>query len=97
MFTLSAVQKATGESALARATLQKAVQLQPSNPQTWLTLGQYDMSSNPREAVNELRAAVYLDPLSIPIQNAYVEALRAAPPAVHPTRGSGQRVRRTGT
>lgn len=97
LFTLSAVQKATGESALARATLQKAVQLQPSNPQTWLTLGQYDMSSNPREAVNELRAAVYLDPLSIPIQNAYVEALRAAPPAVHPTRGSGRRVRRTGT
>ena len=97
LFTLSAVQKATGESALARATLQKAVQLQPSNPQTWLTLGQYDMSSNPREAVNELRAAVYLDPLSIPIQNAYVEALRAAPPTVHPTRGSGQRVRRTGT
>ncbi len=86
LFTLSAVQKATGESALARATLQKAVQLQPSNPQTWLTLGQYDMSANPREAVDELRAAVYLDPESIPIQNAYVEALRAAPPAVPPTR-----------
>ncbi|MGA9283839.1 MAG: O-antigen ligase family protein [Solirubrobacteraceae bacterium] len=97
LFTLSAVQKATGESSLARATLQKAVQLQPSNPQTWLTLGQYDMSSNPREAVSELRAAVYLDPLSIPIQNAYVEALRAAPPAVHPTRESGHRARRTGT
>ena len=94
LFTLSAVQKATGESALARATLQKAVQLQPSNPQTWLTLGQYDMSSNPSEAMNELRAAVYLDPESIPIQNAYVEALRAAPPAVHST---GHRVRRTGT
>jgi O-Antigen ligase len=97
LFTLSAVQKATGESALARATLQKAVQLQPSNPQTWLTLGQYDMSSNPREAVNELRAAVYLDPLSIPIQNAYVEALRAAPPAVHTTRGTGHHTRGTGT
>lgn len=97
LFTLSAVQKATGESALARATLQKAVQLQPSNPQTWLTLGQYDMSSNPREAVNELRAAVYLDPESIPIQNAYVEALRAAPPAVHTTRGTGHHTPGTGT
>jgi hypothetical protein len=85
LFTLSAVQRATGESALARATLQKAVQLQPSNPQTWLTLGQYDMTADPREAVNELRAAVYLDPLSIPIQNAYVEALRATPTAVRPT------------
>ena len=88
LFTLSAVQKATGESALARASLQKAVQLQPSNPQTWLRLGEYDMTSNPHEAVSELRAAVYLDPLSIPIQNAYVEALRAAP-AGHPVRGAG--------
>jgi hypothetical protein len=82
LFTLSAIEHATGESALARSTLQKAVQMQPSNPQAWLTLGQYDMSANPHEAVNELRAAVYLDPESIPIQNAYVQALRAAPPAV---------------
>jgi hypothetical protein len=77
LFTLSTVEHATGESALARATLQKAVRLQPSNPQTWLTLGQYDMATNPREAMGELRAAVYLDPASIPIQNAYVQALRA--------------------
>ncbi|HTD58596.1 MAG TPA: O-antigen ligase family protein, partial [Solirubrobacteraceae bacterium] len=79
LFTLSAVEHATGEGALARATLQKAVQLQPSNPQTWLTLGEYDMTSNPQAAVGELRAAVYLDPDSVPIQNAYVQALRAAP------------------
>jgi hypothetical protein len=57
------------------------VQLQPSNPQTWFTLGQYDMTSNPQQAVSELRAAVYLDPESVAIQNAYVEALRAAPAA----------------
>lgn len=83
LFTLSAVEHATGQSALARATLQKAVQMQPSNPQTWLTLGQYDMTTNPREAVNELRAAVYLDPESIPIQNTYVQALRATGTAAH--------------
>jgi hypothetical protein len=77
LFRLSAIQHATGQSALARATLQKAVHLQPSNPETWLTLGEYDMPSNPRAAVEELRAAVYLNPESIPIQNTYVEALRA--------------------
>jgi hypothetical protein len=81
LFTLSAVQHATGQGALARATLQKAVQLQPSNPQTWLTLGEYDLTSRPRAAVEELRAAVYLDPESIPDQNAYIQALRAAPGA----------------
>jgi cytochrome c-type biogenesis protein CcmH/NrfG len=95
LFTLSAVEHATGEGALARATLQKAVRLQPSNPQTWLTLGQYDMPTNPQAAVNELRAAVYLDPQSIPIQNAYVQALRAAPQATATVR-TGHPVRRTG-
>lgn len=77
LFTLSAIQHDRGENALARTTLQRAVRLQPSNPQTWLTLGQYDMSTNPSAALSELRAAVYLDPESIPTQNAYVEELRS--------------------
>ena len=77
LFRLSAVEHAIGESTLARATLQKAVRLQPSNPETWLTLGEYDLANNPRAAVGELRAAVYLNPESIAAQNAYVQALRA--------------------
>ncbi|HEY5286637.1 MAG TPA: O-antigen ligase family protein [Solirubrobacteraceae bacterium] len=81
LFRLSSVEHAIGESALARATLQKAVQMQPSNPETWLTLGEYDLASNPRAAVGELRAAVYLDPESIAAQNVYVQALRATPQA----------------
>ncbi|HEY2216737.1 MAG TPA: hypothetical protein VGH21_04525, partial [Solirubrobacteraceae bacterium] len=91
LFTLSAVQQATGKPALARATLQRAVRLQPSNPQTWLTLGQYDLTSNPVAAEHELAAAIYLNPESvapeaiaqgnpeaIATQNDYVQALRAA-------------------
>jgi hypothetical protein len=91
LFTLSAVQQATGRPELARATLQRAVRLQPSNPQTWLTLGQYDLAENPRAAEHELAAAIYLNPESvspeaiaqgnpeaIAIQNDYVQALRAA-------------------
>jgi hypothetical protein len=77
LFRLSAVQHAIGEHALARATLQKAVRLQPSNPETWLTLGEYDLTSDPQAAVAELRAAVYLNPESVAAQNAYVEALQA--------------------
>ncbi len=91
LFTLSAVQQATGRPELARATLQRAVRLQPSNPQTWLTLGQYDLAKNPHAAEHELAAAIYLNPESvspeaiaqgnpeaIAIQNDYVQALRAA-------------------
>jgi O-Antigen ligase len=91
LFTLSAVQQATGKPSLARATLQHAVRLQPSNPQTWLALGQYDLASDPRAAEHELAAAIYLNPESISptliaqgnpeaiaIQNDYVQALRTA-------------------
>jgi hypothetical protein len=91
LFTLSAVQQTTGKPSLARATLQRAVRLQPSNPQTWLTLGQYDLANDPRDAEHELAAAIYLNPQSIApaliaqgnpeaiaIQNAYVQALRAS-------------------
>jgi O-Antigen ligase len=90
LFTLSTIQQHAGQSALARATLTRAVRLQPSNPQTWKTLGEYDLQNgNPKAALNELRATVYLNPLAVAplseiqydpellaIQNAYIEALR---------------------
>jgi O-Antigen ligase/Tetratricopeptide repeat len=90
LITLSTVQHATGQLALARATLQRAVRMQPSNPQTWLALGRYDLASDPRSALDELGAAIFLNPESIApeaiarlnpeavaIQNEYVQALRA--------------------
>jgi hypothetical protein len=74
---LSAVQRANGQPSLARATLQRAVRLQPSNPQTWLALGEYDLFNDgatvaagaveggARSALSELAAAIYLNPESI--------------------------------
>jgi Flp pilus assembly protein TadD len=90
LFTLATIQQHAGQSALARATLVRAVHLQPSNPQTWKALGEYDLQNgNPTAALNELRATVYLNPLAVAplseiqydpellaIQNAYIEALR---------------------
>ena len=95
LFALSAVQQASGEPALARASLQRAVRLQPSNPEPWLDLGLHELSSDPRAALGDLEAGIYLDPQSISpelitgprassrsieIQNAYIEALRASSP-----------------
>ncbi|MGH2835009.1 MAG: O-antigen ligase family protein [Solirubrobacteraceae bacterium] len=91
LFRLAAVQHETGQNALARATLQKAVHMQPSNPETWSTLGEYDLHTNPNAAVQELRAAVYLDPQSVALQNLYVEALRAAGPAAIANAEGGSR------
>jgi len=90
--TLSTVQGATGHPVRARATLERAVRLQPSNPVSWLQLGRYDLTSNPRAALHEIQAAIYLNPESISpavltgaypnpesvaIYNDYIQALRA--------------------
>ena len=49
LFTLANVQQVAGQPALAQATLERAVRLQPSNPQTWLELGRYDLvAAGPR-------------------------------------------------
>ena len=46
---LPQVQTIAGETLAARATLQKAVRQQPSNPQTWLTLGRFDLADRGRQ------------------------------------------------
>jgi O-antigen ligase len=91
LFTLANVQQVTGHPTLARATLVRAVRKQPSNPQTWLVLGRYDLTRNPQASAKELQAAIFLDPESISpeaiavgnheaieIHNDYIHALSAA-------------------
>jgi tetratricopeptide (TPR) repeat protein len=92
LFTLAGVQEVADGPAVARATLQRAVRLQPSNPQTWLVLGRYDLRrANATAAVQELRAAIFLDPElispeaiangqreAIEVHNDYIRALELA-------------------
>ena len=92
LFTLASVQQVSGNAALARETLLRAVRLQPSNPQTWLVLGRYDlMTGEPQAAVNALQASIYLNPESIApeaiangqrqaieVHNDYIQALQDA-------------------
>ena len=73
--TLSAAQTALGDRAAARATLQRAVRLQPANPETWLWLGQFELDQgNARRALRLLGAAIYLDPQGPEAQGAYAQA-----------------------
>ncbi len=93
LFALADVQQIAGRGGLARQTLQRAVRLQPSNPQTWLELGRDDLAHDPRAALKELQAAVYLNPetiapeaisgptanrQSVTLYNDYIQALRAS-------------------
>jgi cytochrome c-type biogenesis protein CcmH/NrfG len=93
LFTLAQVQRVRGSVAQARATLEKAVRLQPSNPATWLELGRFELAAGrPAAALVALRATIYLNPESIApeniapphaqregieIFNDYIQALRA--------------------
>jgi Tfp pilus assembly protein PilF len=100
--TLAEVQRLTGEPRLARATLQKSVREQPSNPRTWLALGRFNLTSRPQAAARELQAAIYLDPESvstkaieagdreaIELHNEYIQALRSSESAGALRSGSG--------
>ncbi len=92
LLTLAAVQEGAGQSAAAAVTYQHAVHLQPSNFKTWQALGEYDLrAGQPHAALGALEAAVYLNPEAVApradiaenaellsIQNAYLQALRAA-------------------
>ena len=99
---LARIEQANGQSGLARSTFQRAVRLQPSNPETWLALGEFDVTTAPSAAAEELGAAIYLNPESIApeliaggneeaitIQNDYIEALRARAPLEAGTPGGG--------
>jgi hypothetical protein len=90
LLSLAKVHQAAGDPALTKATLERAVRLQPSNPQTWLALGEFELPIDPNAALNDLHSAIYLNPESIApeliaarnpeavtIQNDYAEAVRA--------------------
>jgi cytochrome c-type biogenesis protein CcmH/NrfG len=93
LFTLADVESVDGHAAQARATLEKAVRMQPSNPKTWLELGRFELAAGrPVAALPALRATIYLNPESIApeniappngqregieIYNDYIQALRA--------------------
>jgi tetratricopeptide (TPR) repeat protein len=91
LFALSRAQLVQGKTEAAHETLARAVRMQPSDPRTWLALGESDLTRAPRSALSELSAAIYLDPESIApeliargvpeaitIENEYVQALRAS-------------------
>jgi hypothetical protein len=59
---LSVLYQGANDNASARAELVKATQIQPGNPQSWLSLGKLDLAAGrPQAAITELRHALSLD------------------------------------
>jgi tetratricopeptide (TPR) repeat protein len=86
----AAVQDSAGDHQQALTTLEAAVIGQPSNPQLWIKLGDYQLNTmhQPRAALASLQAALYLDPLEQSAQQEFLEASAAA---------RGQKVKRHGS
>jgi hypothetical protein len=75
----SAVQDSAGDKQGALRSLEDAVISQPSNPQLWMKLADYqlDRLHNPRAAIASLKAALYLDPLEQSAQQQFLDASAA--------------------
>jgi O-antigen ligase/polysaccharide polymerase Wzy-like membrane protein len=76
----AAVQDSAGDTKDALSTLESAVIQQPSNPQLWIKLADYELGRmhNPKAAIQALQAALYLDPLEQSAQSLFLEASAAA-------------------
>jgi tetratricopeptide (TPR) repeat protein len=76
----AAVQDSAGDTKDALSTLESAVILQPSNPQLWQKLADYELNRlhNPRAALQAVHAELYLDPLEQSAQSLFLEASAAA-------------------
>lgn len=76
----AAIQDSGGDTKDALTTIESAVIEQPSNPQLWEKLADYQLNRlhNPRAALQALRAELYLDPLEQSAQALFLQASAAA-------------------
>jgi tetratricopeptide (TPR) repeat protein len=79
LFELAAIEQARGRTKEAAAALERAVDLQPANPEAWRRLGRLRLSvlSDPKGALRAFQAAYYLDPHSPASTSDVLEASRA--------------------
>jgi tetratricopeptide (TPR) repeat protein len=86
LYVLSTVEQAAGRNSKALDALEEAVHLQPSNPETWRRLAEFELYSlnRPTAALRHLSAALYLDPRSATALQSYLDASRRAATASKP-------------
>jgi hypothetical protein len=78
LFKLAQVEGQAGNRQIqARAALQKAVRLQPANPEPWIQLANFELGAGqPKAAETASRRAVYLDPRSARPLGVFLQARR---------------------
>jgi hypothetical protein len=93
LFERATILESRGRQREANAVLQRAIRLQPSNPETWQreAVHLFSAEHEPAKALPFARAAVFLDPHSIQARGILLTVVRAskqpaAPPAKPPKR-----------
>jgi O-antigen ligase/polysaccharide polymerase Wzy-like membrane protein/tetratricopeptide repeat protein len=86
LYVLSTVEAAGGRNSKALDALEEAVHLQPSNPETWRRLADFELYSlnRPTAAARHLSASLYLDPRSATALQSFLDASRRAATASKP-------------
>ncbi|MGH2899583.1 MAG: tetratricopeptide repeat protein, partial [Solirubrobacteraceae bacterium] len=66
LYALATIETAAGRNSAARSALERAVRLQPSNPDPWVRLAEFELNTlhRPKVALTAIRPALYLDPRS---------------------------------
>jgi tetratricopeptide (TPR) repeat protein len=79
LFVRAVVEQQAGDQAAAKGALEDAVKLQPTNPEPWRRLANYDLNvaHDPSQAEAALGPALYLDPRSSEGVSLYLQAQRA--------------------
>jgi len=79
LFELAAIRQGVGDVRGAQRALERAVELQPANPEAWRRLGRLRLSvlNDPQGALQAFRAAYFLDPRSPGAVSDVLEASRA--------------------
>jgi tetratricopeptide (TPR) repeat protein len=78
LWTKAAIDIAQKNLPAAEVQLQRAVFDQPSNPEAWTRLAEFELYRNnqPQKAIDIVKGALYLDPRSAPAQTVFFDALR---------------------
>ena len=89
LFERATIEESRGQQAAARAALEQAVRLQPSNPATWerMAIHLFASEHQPAKALPFAKAAVFLDPHSIQARGILLAILRATKNVTPPTAG----------
>jgi len=66
LYALWTIEASVGRNPAARRALEQAVRLQPSNPDPWIRLAEFELNTlqRPKVALTAIRPALYLDPRS---------------------------------